>query len=141
MVKQYGQPIVRSSAVWRADLVTTEHHSTPIFAGQRAPQEYSARVVAWLGVVIFVLFSLGLSLFFQFDAKRLQARPQLPNLDCWVKVGTLPSGQVLERKTFIVPGTWLRRAQLVQQERHRDPHSGEVSWAGPEQVLSRWYEL
>lgn len=97
--------------------------------------------MAWLGVVIFVFFSLGLSLFFQFDPKRLRARPEIPNLGSWLGVGSLASGQVLERKTFIVPGHWLRRAQLVQQERHRDPETGEVTWVGPEQVLRRWYEL
>jgi hypothetical protein len=94
----------------------------------------------WFGIAVLVLFSLGLSLFFQFDPKRLQKRPEVPALGVWLQIGVEPDGQLLEQRKSIVPGGLLRRACLVQQCRHKHPVSGEVTWVGEERVLLRWYE-
>jgi hypothetical protein len=94
----------------------------------------------WFGIAVLVLFSLGLSLFFQFDPKRLQRRPVIDALGVWVAVGIDHDGQLIEQRKSIVPGGLLRRARLVEQDRHKDPISGEVTWVSEERVLLRWYE-
>jgi hypothetical protein len=94
----------------------------------------------WFGVALFVLFSLGLTLFFQFDPARLRRRPELVRLGEWIRIAELASGVHVERRQLIEAGGLFQRAKLVEQERHRDPDTGAVLWVGEQRVLQRWYE-
>jgi hypothetical protein len=95
--------------------------------------------VAWFGIVVFVAFSLGLAVFFRWDPERLPKRTLPGPLGQWQAEPVDEHGQVEERRWLVIAGGPFRRTRLVEQVRHRDSRSNEISSVEPERVVDRWY--
>lgn len=90
----------------------------------------------WLGICIFVLFSLSLNWFMRGPAGREVALPK--DLGEWGRSdaqGGGPSETFWERRTLLVPGSFLRRPHLVEQRRLRRQCDGEILEVAPERRI------
>lgn len=90
----------------------------------------------WLGICIFVLFSLSLNWFMRDPRGRQITLPK--DLGEWVRCeahASEPGGVFWERRTLLVQGSLLRRPYLVEQRRLRREHDGEILEVSPERRL------
>lgn len=95
--------------------------------------------MSWLGIAVFVVFSLGLGWFMRRQPGK--PRPLPPDVGQWQRAQALPDEpepSYVEQRLWLHEGGLIRPHRLIEQRRVRAERDGRILRTLPERLVDQW---